>query len=240
MKKQLTTLALVIVLPVVASTCALPASAPDSFGPPSSGGPALPVRTLRHVSIDNPVLLDDYPPSGWRVAPGRNGAVIRPDGRIVLRGTPERPIYKVRRAPQDGHLLIHHGDGSFRIYDASGTFVSDVPEIHHLFADAGMATWRWRTPRTLIGVTELSPPVRRPMYPDGDVLPESTLLFLHEPYGDPETVHLLQTPEPPAGTVIRLEGVTAEGALLLGIVEPEQYFGGPPTKIIGLFEVDRL
>lgn len=120
-----------------------------------------------------------------------------------------------------------------------GAVIAELPEVHRLLENASAATWFWKDSRSLIGVTEISTPIHRPQYPDGDVLPESTLLFLYQPYEDAEKLHLLKTPEPAPGTVIRLEGVTEGGMLVLGIVEPKQYFGGLPKKVIGIFDVER-
>ena len=162
-----------------------------------------------------------------------------PDGCVILMSSQERPIFKVQRAPRDGDLLVNFGSGNYGIYDLEGALIADLPDLHTFFKDASTASWQWKDSLTLVGTTEVSPPVKRPQYPDRDILPADTLFFLYEPYENPDTVYVLQAPDAPAGTVTRLEGVTVEGALLLGIVEPEEYFGGPPKQIIGAFDVDR-
>ena len=118
-----------------------------------------------------------------------------------------------------------------------GTLVTEVPLAHTTIKDASLINWRWKDARTLVGVTEVAPPVERPQYPDGDVLPETTLLFLYRPHEDSRTVYRLRAGQPPPGTVIRLEGVTEDGMLQLSAVEPNQYFGGPAKKILGVFDV---
>lgn len=162
-----------------------------------------------------------------------------PDGRVILMSSQERPIFTVQQAPRDGDLLVNFGSGNYGVYDLEGTLVTDLPDLHNFFKDASTASWHWKDSRTLVGITEISPPVKRPQYPDRDILPADTLFFLYEPYENSDTVYVLQTPEAPAGTVTRLEGVTVEGALLLAIVEPEEYFGGPPKQVIGAFDIDR-
>ena len=235
------TLLMIIALAVTGTACGMGKSRPEQaeVATPARTTSAIPILDLRRVSIEAPSLLDDYSPAGFQVFPGSRGRVFAPVGEVILKGTQGRPIFSVRRAPGDGDLLVHSGSGNYWIYNPEGAVIADLPEVHPLFEDASAATWRWKDSRSLGGVTEISPPVRRPMYPDGDVLPESTLLFLYEPYDDPEKVYLLRTPEPAAGTVIRLEGVTDDGMLLLSVVEPQQYFGGPPKEILGVFELER-
>lgn len=235
------TLLMIIALATTGAACGMgePKPAQTEIAAPTGPTSAIPTLDLRHVAIEVPGLLDDHSPAGFQVFPGSRGRVFAPDGEVILKGTQGRPIFSVRRAPGDGDLLVHFGSGNYWIYNLEGAVIADLPEVHPLFENASAAIWRWKDSRSLVGVTEISPPVRRPMYPDGDVLPESTLLFLYEPYDDPEKVYLLRTPEPAAGTVIRLEGVTDDGMLLLGVVEPQQYFGGPPREILGVFELER-
>ncbi len=232
---------MIIALTVTGAACGMGKSKPQQAEVVTPAGSTSAIATvdLQRVSIEAPSLLDDYPPAGFQVFPGSKGRVFAPNGEAILTGSQERPIFSVRPAPGDGDLLVHFGSGNYWIYNLKGAVIADLSEVHPLFEGASAAIWRWKDSRSLVGVTEISPPVRRPMYPDGDVLPERTLLFLYEPYDDPEKVYLLSTPEPAAGTVLRLEGVTDDGMLLLGVVEPQQYFDGPPREILGVFELER-
>lgn len=198
---------------------------------------AIPTLDLEEISVSSLALLDDLPPRGWRLSRGANGRLSREDGQIILKGTRDRPLQSVRRAPEGDALLVHFGSGHYGIYMPDGTLVAEVPLAHTTIKDASLISWRWKDSRTLVGVTEVSPPVERPQYPDGDVLPETTLLFLYRPHEDSRTVYRLRAEQPPPGTVIRLEGVTEDGMLQLSAVEPNQYFGGPPKKILGVFDV---
>ncbi|MGY0652879.1 hypothetical protein ACW7GZ_13675 [Luteimonas sp. A537] len=197
---------------------------------------AIPTLNLVEIPVSSPTLIEDLPPEGWRLSRGANGGLSREDGRIILEGTRDRPLQSVRRAPEADDLLVYFGSGHYGIYAPDGALVAEVPLIHSIIKDASVVSWRWKDAGTLVGVTELSPPVERPQYPDADVLPEATLLFLYQPYEDPITVYHLRTEQPPPGTVIRLEGVTGDGMLQLGAVEPNQYFGGPASKILGVFD----
>ena len=235
------TLSMIIALTVTGAACGMGKSKPQQAEVVTPAGSTSAIATvdLQRVSIEAPSLLDDYPPAGFQVFPGSGGRVFAPDGEVILTGTQGRPILSVRRAPGEGDLLVHFGSGNYWIYNLKGAVIADLSEVHPLFEGASAAIWRWKDSRSLVGVTEISPLVKQPRYPDGDVLPARSLLLLYEPYDDPKRIYLLKAPEPAAGTVIRLEGVTENGMLLLSAVEPQQYFGGPPRKILGGFEGER-
>ncbi|WP_157681018.1 hypothetical protein BGP89_14140 [Luteimonas sp. JM171] len=221
----------------IACSIDVPASSPARPSALSQAHPGIPVIEMRRVSAEPAALVAEVHPSGWQVFPGSGGAVVSPRGDVVLQGTKRRPVVAVRPAPGDGDLLVNFGSGNYGIYDVRGKHIVDVPKIHDRFKDASVATWRWMDGDTLVGVSEISQPAVQPMYPDGDVLPESTTFLLFKPYLDAETVYVLDVPDPLLGEVVRLEGVTADGMLQLGSVSPNQYFGGPPSKILGVFEV---
>lgn len=235
------TLLMIIVFAATSFGCGLAESGAGrtEAASPNNTPPTITTFDLQRVSIESPNLRSDHSLAGLQVFPGSRGRVLAPDGSVILRGTQERPIIAVQRAPGDGALLVNFGSGNYGIYSLEGAFLADLPELQSLFENVSATSWRWKDSQSLVGNTEASPPIKRPTYPDGDILPARTMLFLYEPYNDLNIVYLLQAPEPPAGTVIRLEGVTLEGALLLGIVEPEQYFGGPSKQVIGTYEVDR-
>jgi len=70
------------------------------------------------------------------------------------------------------------------------------------------------------------------------VRPTATLLLLYRLADGGGTLHVLDAPQPPRGTVVRLDGVTTEAALVLSAVVPEEYFGGALQERPGLYDLE--
>lgn len=181
-------------------------------------------------------LREDRLPRGWHLQPGPAGRLLASDGTIILRGSPQRPLMDVQSAPGSDELLVNLGPGRYAIHTAQGEWIGDVPEVPRA-DDASQVAWRWKDAHTLVGVAEVSFARAHPDGTGGDAVPEAILLFLHQPYERYAPVYLLVLQQPPGDTLIRLEGLTANGGLLLATVAPDEYANGPPTAVLGVFDV---
>ena len=196
----------------------------------------LPSLALKGVAGAGVQLRSDELPGDWRLRRGTGGKLTDQHGRVVIEGSMDAPLVGVELAPGGERWLVDHGSGRYAIYDFEGARVQDVPGFE--FQDASAITWRWKDAASLVGITEISPDEKFPRYPDSDVRPSATLLFLYRLEIHGGTLYALKAPEPPRSTVVRLDGVTLQGALLLSATVPEEYFGGMPEQQLGVYEVE--
>ncbi|HZW18675.1 MAG TPA: hypothetical protein VFF71_07730 [Luteimonas sp.] len=195
---------------------------------------ALPSKHLARAGQESP-LRETSLPDGWQLRRGSVGVLVDGQGREVIAGAPDAPLVGVE-ASGDGKWLVHHGSGRYAVYDANGGLVRTVPVFN--VPGAGAPMWRWKDSSSLVGVVEVSDEDGQPRYPETDVLPTRTLLVMYPLDEDVDDLYMLDAPEPPAGTVVRLEGVTRQGGLVLSAVVPAEYFGGAPEQALGIYEVE--
>lgn len=199
----------------------------------SSGLPSL---ELKKMIGSRSQLRNEAMPDAWRLLQGGGGKLIDPQGGIVIRGSGDAPLVNAELSPDGKRWLVDRGSGRYAICDLEGTCVHDVPGFE--FPDASAITWRWKDASSLAGITEISRDERTPRYPDSDVRPSATLLFLYRLADGGGMLHALDVPQPPRGTVVRLDGVTTEGALILSSIAPEDYFAGTSGELLGIFGLE--
>lgn len=180
-------------------------------------------------------LREQTIPEGWQMRRGLAGALMSPDGRKIIEGSEAAPLVGAEMS-SDGEWLVHHGSGRYVVYGRDGHRVRAIPMFE--FRGAGSLLWQWKDSSHLVGVVEVSNEDEGPRYPESDVLPAKTLLVLYRLDEDGGTLYALKVPEAPADTVLRLDGVTLQGALVLSAVVPEEYFGGAPERQLGVYDVE--
>lgn len=235
----------IAVFALVCQACAAPAISanPEKVVADASAGSevqislsGLPSLALAKMVGTRSQLRNDEIPDGWRLLQGGGGKLADSRDRIVIQGSGDAPLVSVELSPDGERWLVDHGSGRYAIYALEGARVQDVPGFE--VQDASAITWRWKDASSLIGITEISPEENLPQYPDADVRPSATLLFLYRLAQDGGTLYALKAPEPPRGAVVRLDGVTSRGALVLSAVVPEEYFGGAPEEQLGVYDVE--
>ncbi|MDN5782200.1 MAG: hypothetical protein L0H23_09305 [Luteimonas sp.] len=174
-------------------------------------------------------------PEGWQMRRGMAGALMSPAGRKIIEGSEAAPLVGAEMSP-DGGWLVHQGSGRYVVYDRDGHRMRSIPMFE--IRGAGSLLWQWKDSSSLVGVVEVSNEDEGPRYPDSDILPTETFFVLYRLDEDGGTLYALKAPEPPPGTVLRLEGVTLQGALILSAVLPEEYFGGMPEQRLGAYDVE--
>jgi len=195
---------------------------------------ALPSKHLAKIGTEAR-LREASMPEGWQFRRGSAGVLIDGQGERVIAGSADAPLVGVE-ASQDGKWLVHHGSGRYAVHAADGHLLRTIPMFD--LPGAGALVWRWRDSTSLVGVAEFPSADEMPGYPETDVLPARTLLVLYPLDGDEGALYALDAPKPPAGTVVRLEGMTLQGALVLSAVVPAEYFGGAPEQALGVYEVE--
>jgi len=195
---------------------------------------ALPSKHLARVGPEAR-LREASMPKGWQFRRGSAGVLVDGQGHRIITGSADAPLVGIEPS-QDGKWLAHHGSGRYSVYAADGHLLQTVPMFE--LAEAGGLVWRWKDATSLVGVAEFPSTDATADYPETDVLPARTLLVLYPLDGDGNTLYALDAPKPPAGTVVRLEGVTLQGALVLSAVVPAEYFGGAPEQALGVYEVE--
>ena len=209
---------------------------------PASPGPALlveadPAGTIELAPIgpadDSPDVRGTW--TSRRCFSQRGfGAVVNAQGGVIVTGTEALPIAGAESNPDGTLFLVHHGNARYAIYAPDGSKREDVPQLRE--ENSSAPAWHWKNGTTLIGSAEKSPPQRPNRYPDTDVLPQSVALYLYSVGSRGEPLRL-KTPAVSAGMVLRLEKVTAKGDLCLAEVTPEDYFGGKPKTLLGMFSL---
>ena len=180
-------------------------------------------------------LREQAMPEGWQMRRGVAGVLMNPEGRKIIEGSEAAPLVEAEMSP-DGRWLVNHGSGRYVLYDRDGHRVRSIPMFE--FRGAGSLLWQWKDSSSLVGVVEVSNEDEGPRYPESDILPTRTFLVLYRLDEDGGTLYALKAPEPLPGTVLRLDGVTLQGALILSAVLPEEYFGGMPEQQLGVYDVE--
>lgn len=205
-------------------------------------GIALPEGTTSKQTQTLPLILlklQDNQPNpathhGWSLIHQGFGIVENAKGVVVLKGTNAKPLLNLQVSPDATKLLIHHGDGQDATYNVDGILIESLPTRGAV--SASVIAWQWKDTTALIGVAEETADVAPNTYPEIDLRPKRTSLFLYR-LGDKQQLTSLVLPLTPVGTIIRLEGVTAGGALVLSAVTPENYLGGHAEKALGVFDL---
>ncbi|MDR2626259.1 MAG: hypothetical protein LBC37_08000 [Zoogloeaceae bacterium] len=163
-------------------------------------------------------------------------------GKTAIQKTPYMD-YAYNWSPNpDGTKWLgeYRGDANYAVASADTGVATILPNIDGR-EDISVIDWRWKTKDTLIGVVyEYSPEMLKPnRYPEKDLRPEKVFLFFYDLNDAGNKLYLLNLPKIRRGMVIRLDGVTPKGALVLTEVEiSEDYYEvGSPERVLGVFDL---
>lgn len=195
----------------------------------------LPMLRLERDHGPSAPLRQDALPDHWRLRRGVSGALVDPDGNDVIVGSFDAPMVDIAASPDGRRWLVHHGSGRYVVYDRDGSHAQAIPMFR--FPGAGTVAWHWKDSSSLVGVVDFSDWDGKPRYPDSDVLPSSTSFVLYRSEQGTNTLYALDAPKPHGTLVLRIEGVTAQGGLLLSEVSAQEYYGGAPERELGVYDL---
>lgn len=190
------------------------------------------------------VELEEIPISGQKHTPVPRKKTFRdPDGRTVtLQLKSDAEILRIDPNPSHSQYLVCHGaQREWGIYGRLGEHVTDMPSVSTLAPDVGepaSAQWRWRLDNVLIATVEIYEPQDPsvPRYPDEDNIPK--VFGFYDYHLGSNTTRKLKIPEDMTNGLLRLEGVSKDGALVISkISEDGDYWGERDRSEIHAFHV---
>lgn len=166
-----------------------------------------------------------------------------PDGRTVtLQLNSDAEILRIEPNPSNSHYLVCHGaQREWEIYGKLGEHIADLPTVADLAPDiVGPAStqWRWRLDDVLIAAVETYEPrdPSVPRYPDEDNIPK--VFGFYDYYLGSNTTQKLNIPEDMSNGLLRLEGVSEDGAIVISkIAEDGDYWGERDRSELHAFHV---
>ncbi len=144
-------------------------------------------------------------------------------------GWKEFPVSSVRPSPDGVYWLLSHGDGH-TLFNNNKNFITAVPQISR--KNTTPINWYWKTLDTLVGVA-----IEHKQYPNADIhintdMPTvASFFFLYSLKQN--KLYVLKTPQPQKGNIVRLDGITENGALFFS--EADDYYG-EIVKHFGVFD----
>jgi hypothetical protein len=139
--------------------------------------------------------------------------------------------------PDRTKWLGYYYDGNYAIFVSSGEIVAVLPQVNR--ENTSLISWKWRSCDTLIGVaSEYFPAMLMPnRYLETDAYPDKVFFFLYR-FNDAENqMYTLILPQTTPKTIIRLNGITKDGALVLSEVMQKEYYDDTQGKILGVFDI---
>jgi hypothetical protein len=172
----------------------------------------------------------------WRFDP--DGFLVSMDMKTAIRKSPHIEIDRrdIHPNPDRTRWLGYYADADYATISPDTGIAVILPNIDR--KNTGAISWKWKTNDSLIGVVyEFSPEMLRPN--NGrveDIYPEKVFLFFYDL--NDSRLYLLNLPKIQRGKVIRLEGITPKGGLVLAEVPPENAEPDTePRKVLGVFDV---
>jgi hypothetical protein len=168
-----------------------------------------------------------------------DGFLIVEGKKTFIQKQPNMEIFSPLKATPDRKKgLLDYGTEKFAVLSLHDENITILPAIIQKYTS--VISWFWKTNDSLIGVAyESSPKPNR--YPETDTIPEKIFFFLYEFNDDGNKMYYISNlPKTRRGTLIRLEGITPEGGLVLAeVAQNEAYWGGgnPTRRILGVFDI---
>lgn len=190
------------------------------------------------------VEIQQIPEFGVEYAPIPRKETFRdPKGRsVTLQLKSNREILSIAPSPSHSHYLVCQGASrEWSIYDSEGKHLDDLPSVSDLAPEAGdhaAVQWKWRLKDTLIATVEQyesrDPSV--PRYPDEDSIPK--VFGFYDYHMDSKKVRKLKVPERVSKGLLRLEGVSDDGTVVISsITEDRDYWGERDRSELHAFNV---
>jgi hypothetical protein len=173
----------------------------------------------------------------WRF--DRDGFLVSEDMKTAIRKSPHIKIDAIRPNPDRTRWLGDYSDAGYAVISPDTGIAVILPDIHR--KNTGAISWEWKTNNSLIGVTsERSPEMLKPnRYPETDLIPGKIFFFLYE-FNDTggKMYYISALPKTRRGMLVRLEGVTPKGGLVLSEINPDKYWDVEALgRMLGVFDI---
>ena len=161
----------------------------------------------------------------------RNETFRGDDGKMVkLQLKNREDIIKILPSPSHSHYMVTQGAPRvWSIYSKQGEFVTYLPTVKELepdFGDRASIQWRWRFDSALIAILEVYPKQdpSLPRYPESDNTPTDVRFYDYNL--NSKLTRKINIPEEIKNGLIRLEGVSEDGGILISkILKGGDYWG---------------
>lgn len=154
------------------------------------------------------------------------------EGNVVTlssKGLPE--VLKVVRSPSSAEFIVCRGaPPSWSIYDEEGELVRELPSVSELDskkkANASIQ-WSWFNDESLIAEVEYYDCENSglPQYPEEDGVPLEVVLLKYEVLSG--VISRIELPENSSRGLIRFEGISSDGYLVISITDRKFDYWGP-------------
>jgi hypothetical protein len=198
-----------------------------------------PSLRLERISTRITSYKDLYSPDlkRWSFGWNTDGFLIVEGKKTFIQKQPGMEIFSPLRATPDRKKgLLDYGSSKFAVVYLDDVSITILPAITR--KNTSVISWYWKTNDSLIGLAnEFLPEMLKPN--NGrveDIYPEKVFLFLYDL--DDSRLYLLNLPKIRRGKVIRLEGITPKGGLVLAEVPPENAEPNTePRRVLGVFDI---
>jgi len=173
----------------------------------------------------------------------RNETFRDPKGRsVTLQLKCDAELLSIDPSPSHTRYLVSQGSPrEWSIYDSEGKHLDDLPSVSDLASDVGdhaAVQWKWRLEDTLIATVEKYEPrdPSVPRYPDDDSIPK--VFGFYDYHLNSRVVRQLKVPESANKGLLRLEGVSDDGTVIISsITEDGDYWGARDRSDLHAFHV---
>jgi len=200
--------------------------------------------SIRSVHLTQVKPIDRPPPDRRLTFTPDNITSFRlPSGKYLKLQTDEKLlIVSIEPNPEDSLFLVNHGGGRYRIYNQDGTWIRSLPtaaEALPELASKGDLYWTWGPSGIFVATMEMyaEPDPASPRDPNTITAPYDLRLFSYNP--DTGNVTELKVANSDnLEWVLRLDGITADGALIISQAPRESDYWNPGKgKFLGFFPV---
>lgn len=190
------------------------------------------------------VEIQQIPEFGAEHAPmPRNETFRDPKGRsVTLLLKSDAELLSIDPSPSHACYLVSQGaPREWSIYDSEGKHLHDLPSVSNLAPDVGdhaAVQWKWRLEDTLIATVEKYEPrdPSVPRYPDEDSKPK--VFGFYDYHLNSKVVRKLKVPESANKGLLRLEGVSDDGTVVISSIrEDGDYWGSRDRSDLHAFRV---
>jgi hypothetical protein len=179
------------------------------------------------------------PESGHRTILASGPVIMLKSGKpLTLQIDKNISVLKIEPDQNGNCFLVDHGSKGHAIYNSGGESILTLPTVSQILpelASSGRFQWEWGCDDTLIGVLELYEVQVPNQYPDTDHNPNDVRFFAYS-MGSKAIVEL-KVPSLTKDWLLRLDGVSDEGLLIVSEVQRDLYFDGRQGNFLDAYQL---
>jgi len=205
--------------------------------------PSLISKTISAGPVSGVKLI----PTGAKARPENHGRTMLASGNVitlspgktlVLKCDKNVSVLKIEPDQKGERFLADHGSKGFAIYNAAGELTKKLPDVSTVLPERkteGQFQWMWAKGDKLVAILEIYDKEEQNRYPETQSSPNEVRLFMYSL--DADLVQELHVPSRSKGLLLRVDGVSTDGLLLLSEVQPDLYFDPRQGEFLDAYQI---